>query len=169
MPAMNRGGTRATRRRCRQARSIAFAFRLIVVIRVPFELAHQIQQPLLLPSCDELLKGFGHSRLFVRSPLTSRARSIKSGSSERLVAMCKSPHISLHIEAWFWHRPFSPPHPEERPQVAASRRRGGPIVVRRTASLRSPVLRDASLLSMRAIDNGARFATESVSPAWDRG
>src|SRR5258708_4887965 len=34
---------------------------------------------------------------FVRSPLTSSARSSKSGSIERFVAMCESPHIWLHI------------------------------------------------------------------------
>jgi hypothetical protein len=33
----------------------------------------------------------------VRSPLTLTACSMSFGSSERLVAMCYLPHISLHI------------------------------------------------------------------------
>src|SRR5271166_588915 len=35
----------------------------------------------------------------VRSPLTARARSSRSGSIDRFVAMCSPPHIILHIAA----------------------------------------------------------------------
>src|ERR1019366_7429669 len=48
---------------------------------------------LAMNSCNALVT----AAFFVRSPLTSSARSISSGSMERLVAMCEPPHISLHI------------------------------------------------------------------------
>ena len=36
------------------------------------------------------------SAFFVRSPLSSSARSSNFGSMERLVAMCEGPHTHLH-------------------------------------------------------------------------
>src|SRR5271155_822270 len=39
----------------------------------------------------------------VRSPLTARARSSRSGSIDRFVAMCSPPHIILHIAAGGCH------------------------------------------------------------------
>ena len=42
---------------------------------------------------------FVTAAFLVRSPLTSRARSIRSGSIERLVAMCEPPHKDSHNQA----------------------------------------------------------------------
>src|SRR3989304_5328689 len=56
-------GTRAPTRSCRQRGSIALALRLIVERGVPLELAHQVEQALLLSACDEFLERPGDGRL----------------------------------------------------------------------------------------------------------
>src|SRR6266852_5714727 len=81
-----------TRSKCGMKCSFARTLRLVVVGPVPLELAHQIEQAILLSSCDELLQCLGHRGFFVRSPLTSSARLTNSGSMDSFVAMGGPPH-----------------------------------------------------------------------------
>src|SRR5262249_35197815 len=51
-------GKRETKRWYRRRGSIAHSLRLVVIRGVPLELAHQLEQALLSPSCNEFLQCF---------------------------------------------------------------------------------------------------------------
>src|SRR5689334_4870400 len=61
---IRRAATRATIRWCLQKHSIAPALRLVVIRGLPLELAHQVEQTLLPPPCNEFLEGLRDRSLF---------------------------------------------------------------------------------------------------------
>ena len=87
---------RAIRPWCPRTGSPALALSLVVVARVPLELTEELQHALLPPARDKLLQRLLTAAFFVRSPRSSSASSINSGSMERFVAMCGPPHTELH-------------------------------------------------------------------------
>src|SRR5436305_15333659 len=54
----------ATKRSYRQRGSTSRALGLVVETLIPFELTHQLEQPLLTAARDELLKCLGHCSFF---------------------------------------------------------------------------------------------------------